>query len=60
MKTLITGGQAITYNRFGQDKALKLIGHLNNSLSSGNYGLAEIGYVLYLHYISGHLKPKEL
>jgi len=54
------GGEAITLSGFGEDNPLRSMGDLNIWLDSTSYGLVEIGHLFYLHYLSGHLKLKEL
>jgi D-sedoheptulose 7-phosphate isomerase len=54
------GGQAITLSGFGEDNPLRSMGDLNIWLGSNSYGLVEIGHLFYLHYLSEHIKPKEL
>jgi len=54
------GGEVITLSGFSEDNPLRLMGDLNIWLDSTSYGLVEIGHLFYLHYLSGHLKLKEL
>ena len=54
------GGEVITLSGFSENNQLRSMGNLNIWLDSTSYGLVEICHLFYLHYLSGHLKPKEL